>query len=348
MTPRRPTPGGPDRRLAVVIPAWRVRHFAAALGSLRAQTDRRFRVYIGDDAGPDDLRALAAEAARDLDLVYHRFPANLGSTDLVAHWHRCIALTGDEPWLWLFSDDDLADPDCVAAFHHHLDAGEDPARLLRFDLAVIDDAGAVIEIPEAHPEHETAPELMAAMLSPTRRKWRAPDHVFARSIYDEAGGFVPLPRALCSDTATWIRFARPGGVRQLRGPRVRWRQHPAGLSSGHRASSRDDARFAANRAAWLRAIAGFCAWCRTELRHYPVDTRAALAPLIPAFHRRILHRLDPPLSWRELPAVAAQAAPVVGGRARAWWLVSRLTLRVNARRLPGLQTLARHRLRRAA
>ena len=101
MTPRRPTPGGPDRRLAVVIPAWRVRHFAPALGSLRARTDRHFRVYIGDDAG------------------------------------------------------------------------------------------AVIEIPEAHPDHETTPEPMAAMLSPTRRKWRAPDHVLARSIHDEAGGFVP-------------------------------------------------------------------------------------------------------------------------------------------------------------
>jgi hypothetical protein len=323
-------------RLAVVIPAWRSRHFAAALGSLRAQTDLRFRVYVGDDASPDDLRLIAAEAARDLDLVYHRFPSNLGSSDLIAHWHRCIALSQDEPWIWLFSDDDLADPGCVAAFHRHLDSGDDPARLLRFDLAVIDDAGAVIETPEAHPDHETAPALMAATLSENRRKWRAPDHIFARSVYREAGGFVPLPKALCADTATWIRFSRPGGVRQLRGPLLRWRHHPAGLSSG---------QFAANRSAWLAAIAGYCSWCREELRHYPPESRATLTPLITAFHRRILHRLNPPLAWAELPVVAAQAGPAVGGRARGWLIAAWLTLRVNARRLPGLHALARRRVR---
>jgi hypothetical protein len=42
-------------RLAVVLPAWRGRHLATAIASLRIQTDRRFRLYV--EAGPGCVAA---------------------------------------------------------------------------------------------------------------------------------------------------------------------------------------------------------------------------------------------------------------------------------------------------
>jgi glycosyltransferase involved in cell wall biosynthesis len=88
-----------DIALAIVIPAWRSQFLGATLDSLRAQTDRRFRVYIGDDASPDDIAAVVARHGAELELVYHRFGENLGRRNLVAHWHRCVGLTRGEPWL---------------------------------------------------------------------------------------------------------------------------------------------------------------------------------------------------------------------------------------------------------
>ena len=104
-----------DERLAVIIPAFKGRHLAATLASFAAQTDRRFRVYVADDGSPEELAPIVAPFRAQLDLVYHRFPENLGRTSLAGHWHRAMALSR-ERWVWLFSDDDLVSPDSVAAF----------------------------------------------------------------------------------------------------------------------------------------------------------------------------------------------------------------------------------------
>lgn len=225
-------PDQPETRLAIVIPAWRARHFTAALDSLRNQTDRRFRLYIGDDGSPDDLRTLVENSTVGLEVVYLRFPENMGGTDLVGHWHRCLALTQGEPWLWLFSDDDIAGPDCVAAFYRLLDAGTEGATLLRFNVEVIDEQGAFISRPQPHPQKETAMELLEIMLIGFPRFWCAPDHIFPRAVYERTGGFVNFPKALYSDGATWVRFAAEGHVRTIPAARIHFRRHPQGLSSG--------------------------------------------------------------------------------------------------------------------
>src|SRR5690348_11740615 len=103
--------------LAIVIPAYKPDFLRAALDSIAAQTDRRFRVYIGDDCGPPAIAEASAELAKKgVDVVYHRFGDNLGGRSLPAQWNRCVGLS-TEPWVWLFSDDDVMAPDCVAAIH---------------------------------------------------------------------------------------------------------------------------------------------------------------------------------------------------------------------------------------
>jgi glycosyltransferase involved in cell wall biosynthesis len=219
-------------RLAIVIPAWRALHFTAALTSLRTQTDRRFRLYIGDDGSPDDLRSIVESAGAGLDIVYHRFPANLGGQDLIAHWHRCIALTQNEPWIWVFSDDDIAEPECVASFYKLIDSGAKEAALLRFNTVIIDGSGEITRTPTPHPSQETAFELFNAIIDTDSRAWHLPDHIFSRSTYLKIGGFVNFPKALFSDYATWILFAEEGAVYTIPNARIRFRRYEQGTSSG--------------------------------------------------------------------------------------------------------------------
>src|SRR5262245_22473447 len=140
--------------LAIVIPAYKPHFFRAALDSVVAQTDRRFRVYVGDDGGPPEIRRIAESfAGSGIDIVYRRFEESLGARSLTAHWNRCVALSS-EPWVWLFSDDDVMDPECVASIH----AGIESARsgdLLRFDTDVIDARGKTIAVNAPHPATES-------------------------------------------------------------------------------------------------------------------------------------------------------------------------------------------------
>ncbi|HVU23806.1 MAG TPA: glycosyltransferase family 2 protein [Opitutus sp.] len=217
--------------LAVVIPAYKGRHLGAALESLARQTDRRFRVYVADDGSPEDLWATVAPFRERMPLVYHRFDDNLGRDSLVSHWHRAVAL-GKEPWVWLFSDDDEAEPDCVAAFYATRDRGDEPeVDLFRFNLDIIDDTGNVRSRPKEHPPFESAWEQSLAIVGDRLRQWRVVDHIFSRAIFAARGGLPDFPMAFFSDSAAWIEFGTPRGVRTIPAGRVRWRHHEESLSS---------------------------------------------------------------------------------------------------------------------
>jgi len=280
-----------ESALAIVVPAHRLRHFEESLLSIAEQTDRRFRVYVGDDASPEPLESTVDRFRSSLDIHYTRFPENLGGHDLVAHWRRCILLTKDERWLWLFSDDDLMAPECVASFYRTLDESTQPnLDLYRFQLDFVDERSVQFNRPASHPSYETHNELLAAMLTDRRRAWRAQDHIFSREVYEQTGGFVSFPSAIYSDFATWLRFASTRGVGTISGARVSWRSHSTGISSGLRK---------ANRAEWLAAAALYLTWLDSFARQHGRRTEEIFRRAGRAFYFRELSLFRPWLTLRE-------------------------------------------------
>lgn len=237
---RRPSPwqasAGPIMNsaamLAIVIPAYKPQYFGFALESVASQTDQRFRLYVGDDAGPDEIAgACASYAASGKDITYHRFPRNLGGTSLPAHWNRCIALAR-EPWVWLFSDDDVMMPGCVAAFYDELDsaAGVD---VLRFDTEVIDAQGRPVSKNPRHPPLESGADFIYDRLLGRRQSYVV-EYVFRREAFDAAGGFPDYPMAWGADYAAWFLFSRRGGIRTLHGGGVKYRASRHSISGSNR------------------------------------------------------------------------------------------------------------------
>lgn len=218
--------------LAIVIPAHKARFLGESLESLCRQTSRAFRVYVGDDASPDDIRSVVDQFRDRLPIAYTRFAENLGGSSLVKQWHRCVSLSG-EPWVWLFSDDDVAAPDCVAAFHRALALTQGAYDLYRFDVQFIDGAGEWLGYPAAMPSVMTSLEMLYQRMVNSVFS-AAPEHVFRRAALDREGGFVDLPLAWGSDNTTWLAVARRTGVHVIPGPRVGFR------SSGLNISSRPD------------------------------------------------------------------------------------------------------------
>jgi glycosyltransferase involved in cell wall biosynthesis len=217
-------------QLAIVIPAYKPDYLAEALESLAAQSDQRFAVYIGDDASPHPLEALIDGFRPRLDLHYVRFEQNLGGKDLVAQWTRCVALS-KETWIWLFSDDDLAAPNCVEAFYAFLNSAAQDDKLIHFQTDIIDGESNLIRHTRAYPTRLPAYDFAMGRL---QFHWSsfAVEYIFMRQAWTQCGGFVAFPAGWCADDASWIQLAAGKGILTLPAGRVQWRQSGRNITAG--------------------------------------------------------------------------------------------------------------------
>lgn len=209
-------------KLAIVIPAFKGIFLRQSLESLAAQTNKQFNVYIGDDHSPEGLLKIVDQFYSRLDIRYTRFQNNIGAKNLVVQWNRCVALTQSEPWIWLFSDDDVADSGCVDAFYQTILIQKQHFDVYRFNVRVINDKGEITYEPNESPEIESAFDL-AYNIMMGERSHSMPDHIFSKNKFKEVGGFVKTDYAQAADWATSILFAGDKGLYTINGPRVNWR-----------------------------------------------------------------------------------------------------------------------------
>ncbi|HEX8608114.1 MAG TPA: glycosyltransferase family A protein [Pedobacter sp.] len=218
-----------DANLAIVIPAYKATYFRETLESIAAQGCKAFTLYIGNDASPEDLYKIVAGFSESINIVYKKFETNQGATNLVSHWKRCIELVQDEEWIWLFSDDDIMEKDCVERFYDSLE--RDPnAELLHFNMNFIDDSGKVTKICNSFPEHMEVADFFSK-----RTKFQinstVVEYIFKKKTYDLEGGFTNNDLAWCADDATWIRFGRSKGINTIPGASVLWRNSGLNISA---------------------------------------------------------------------------------------------------------------------
>lgn len=288
-----------DASLTIVIPAYKPSFLGQALDSLAAQTDHRFRVLVGDDASPHDLKTIVDRHRARMDLRYEQFPDNLGRRDLVAHWNRCIRLT-DSEWVWLFSDDDIADPTCVAAWRETLSRASADCDLYRFQTRIIDGQSRVIRWNPPHPSAESAMAFAYHRLARQRMSY-ACEYVFSRRAFEREGGMVSFPLAWGADDASWIAFAGDKLIRTIEGPHVNWRASGENLSAAGRAT----------REAKRESLVAFLTWissrlCEADARPNEPDA-SALRAMMPDWYLHQLIVADAPLHRNELDRVCMLA-----------------------------------------
>lgn len=216
--------------LAIVIPYYKIRFFETTLESLSNQSDKRFKVYIGDDCSPDDCSVLLEKYIEKIDFVYYRFEENLGNISLTKQWERCIALSVDEEWLMLLGDDDVLSNNLVEAFYKFIELNINKVELIRFNLRVIDQDGKFKSEVFKHEMHETTEDLLDQMLM-MKETITASEFVFSREVYNKNNGFVEFPLAWFSDYATWLNFSKNTGVFFIKEADVYWRLSDCNISA---------------------------------------------------------------------------------------------------------------------
>lgn len=184
--------------LAIVIPYFKLTFFEETLQSLANQSDKRFKVYIGNDASPEDPKVLLDKYQDKFNFVYHRFETNLGGLSLVQQWHRCISHIQDEKWLLVLGDDDVLQDNFVAAFYENMnEVNSLNINVIRYATVVINEKGQEISKIHIHPKLETSIDFLIRKLKGGTRSSLS-EFVFRRAIFDKVK-FKDLPLAWFSD-----------------------------------------------------------------------------------------------------------------------------------------------------
>lgn len=94
-----------ENKIAVIIPAYKDTYLLNTLISINNQTDKKFNLYICNDSSPYNIEKVLADFKKinKIHFEYIKFENNLGGSDLIQHWNRCINQIKNEEWIWLFS-----------------------------------------------------------------------------------------------------------------------------------------------------------------------------------------------------------------------------------------------------
>lgn len=210
------------KKLAIIIPAYKATFLEHALSSIAAQSCQNFTVYIGDDCSPNDLYSIISKFESEIDIVYRRFNENLGGKDLVAQWERCIDMSKDEEWIWLFSDDDIMDVNCVELFYQKINNDID-TQLLHFDVKQIDHNGKVIKHLPEYPPRISAKQYLDMKIKGYIYNFVV-EFIFSRKIFEQCGRFENFDLAWGADFITWLKLSEANnGITSINGTYVNWR-----------------------------------------------------------------------------------------------------------------------------
>lgn len=184
--------------LAIVIPYYKKSFFWETLQSLANQTDKRFRVYIGNDASPESPQDLLLEFKDKLDVTYHKFDENLGGKSLVQHWKRCLEMTANEDWISILGDDDLYAENVVELFYAHINTiNKQNCKVVRYATQIIDVNKNSLSKKFTHPRVESGIDFINRKFTKQTRSSLS-EHFFNGNEI-RSRGFIELPLAWHSD-----------------------------------------------------------------------------------------------------------------------------------------------------
>jgi len=211
-----------ENKLAIVIPAYKIEYFHYVLDSLSNQTDKRFNVYVGIDASKADFESLIKVYQNRINIIFKRFDENLGGKDLVAQWNRCLELIQNEKWIWLFSDDDMMNDNCVELFYQELGKNE-KYDLYHFDVDILNENNEIVRNTKPYPDKILAIDFLKKKNTAQLDSFVV-EYIFKRSTFEKLGGFQCFDMAWGTDIATWAKLGKNKGLKTIKGAKVLWRQ----------------------------------------------------------------------------------------------------------------------------
>ena len=213
--------------IAIIIPAYKSVFLKEAIESVRNQNDNNYHLYIFNDASRDsEIESIVSSFKCDNKLSYFCFKYNMGQKSLPNHWNRCIKKTKKEDWIWLFSDDDLMDNDCIKNFRLTLNSNQS-TRLLRFNTIKFQ-CNTVLRL-NTFPDKISVSAWLAQKHSYQQESYVV-EYIFKRSLYEQIGGFSNFPLGWCADDWFWVQALNYSDLITIPHSLVYWRYSDNNIS----------------------------------------------------------------------------------------------------------------------
>lgn len=219
-----------DSILAIVIPYFKLNFFELTLKSLANQTDKRFKVYIGNDASPENPAEILAKYQNNFDYEYHIFQDNLGGKSLTQQWERCLDLTKNEKWVLFLGDDDTLGENCVSDFYENLEKiNNENCKVVRFATVVVNENDKVISKEYVHPEIELATDFLIRHIKGGTRSTLS-EYIYQKNSIKQKG-FLNLPLAWYSDVLAVLEFSDFGKIFTINSSLVSFRMSGVNITT---------------------------------------------------------------------------------------------------------------------
>ena len=147
--------------LSIIIPYYKISYFNYTLQSLANQTNKNFKVIIGDDNSSESPAQLLKNYNNKFNFQYIKFDVNFGGNSLVEQWMRCINLDDSKnKWLMILGDDDVLNENVVEEFYKQKNSFEENFNVIRFSTVKINDQSELISHQYINPITETAIDFL--------------------------------------------------------------------------------------------------------------------------------------------------------------------------------------------
>ena len=218
--------------LAIIVPFYKLTFFETTLKSLASQSDKRFKVYIGDDASSRSPIDLLEKYKGQFDFVYHRFETNLGGISLTKQWERCIALSNEEEWIMILGDDDVLDSNCISEFYaNKTEIINSNCNVVRYATVIIDQDNIVTSSEYRHPKLEKATDFFYRRFTNKTRSSLS-EYIFTRKVYEKYG-FYNYNLAWYADDRAWLEFSEFKDIYTINTAIVRFRLSNENISRNY-------------------------------------------------------------------------------------------------------------------
>ncbi|SFI24249.1 glycosyltransferase family A protein [Halpernia frigidisoli] len=127
-----------QNKLAIVIPFYKIEFFEETLKSVASQTNKKFTLYIGNDAAPINPLSLIKKYFSIDDFNYFDYNVNWGGENLALQWERILENV-TEDWFQILGDDDMIAYNFVEEFYNCLNNKIDDFNVIKFPLTVINE-----------------------------------------------------------------------------------------------------------------------------------------------------------------------------------------------------------------
>lgn len=192
--------------LAIIIPYFKLVFFEETLKSLSNQTGKRFKVYIGNDASPENPSLILLKYEGKFNFVYKEFEDNLGSTSLINHWERCVSMSQNEEWIMILGDDDVLEPNFVEELYINLEeVNNSQCNVVRYATKLIDEDDKVLSQIYQHPKYEKATDFFCRKFSGKTRSSLS-EYIFKKDVFVKYK-FTNYPLAWHSDDMALLEFS---------------------------------------------------------------------------------------------------------------------------------------------